>query len=431
MKCINCNQEIPDGNMFCNFCGTMQPSDREAYEKEHPELATPITSHQQDNTPSTQPPSYAPSSPAQHPAPTAPAAAEAPASNSSDEGNMMQCPDCGSMIPSDSLFCPHCRCPFVAPNEQYHNDYRIPIPPVPKHREAPAPPPSKGKGMPGWAKALITLSILMLLGALGGGAYYYFFYNKMQRFHPDDDVVTFSRNGGEKTVTITTDAKEFKVTKSPDWVSVTTGDKEITIMCQPLESFEDREGTIKLKAGDKEAKITVKQSANATYLRLSSDLVKIGHNGEEVTIDLDTDGDPSTIDFKINDPFMCSLSSRSATGFTATIEENTSPLPRECSITITSDKQERTVTIIQAGRCPSCDGSGKEPCYRCDGKGHNDCSNCNGTGLLYNLYNSEYINCEYCEGRGNLPCDDCNSQGYTTCEQCNGTGNNFIREETF
>ena len=443
MKCINCNQEIDDGNKFCNFCGTMQPLDREAYEKEHPNFATAMTNQPANSNPSPLPPQQGtPMSP-----PTGVPGGEAiqaksnnvyvvpqppiAGGNNSTDSGMMQCPDCGRMIPKDSLFCPHCRCPFVDPSEQYHEDSRIPVPPAPSHRETPLPQKPKDKGMSGWAKALLTLSIIMMLGAIAGGVYYFLFYNKVNKFSPDDDMVTFSRNGGEKTVTFTTDAKEFSVTKHPEWVIVTTGNKEITIICQPLESYEDREGIIKLKAGDKEAKITVKQSAIATYLRLSQDIIKIGYNGEEVPIEIDTDGAPSSIDYYIDDYFMCSLTDKSNAGFTARIEENTYPLPRECSITITSGNQERKLTIIQAGMCANCMGTGKEPCYSCDGEGHNDCSNCNGTGLLYNLYNNEYIKCEYCEGRGTFPCEDCDSKGYNTCEQCNGTGNNFTREESF
>lgn len=38
MKCINCYRDIDDGLKFCPKCGFMQPSDRAAYETEHPEL---------------------------------------------------------------------------------------------------------------------------------------------------------------------------------------------------------------------------------------------------------------------------------------------------------------------------------------------------------------------------------------------------------
>ena len=39
MKCINCYKEIKNTMKFCNYCGTKQPADRAAYEREHPELA--------------------------------------------------------------------------------------------------------------------------------------------------------------------------------------------------------------------------------------------------------------------------------------------------------------------------------------------------------------------------------------------------------
>lgn len=38
MKCINCYREIEDNLKFCSFCGAKQPTDRAAYEREHPEL---------------------------------------------------------------------------------------------------------------------------------------------------------------------------------------------------------------------------------------------------------------------------------------------------------------------------------------------------------------------------------------------------------
>ncbi|MBR2146059.1 MAG: hypothetical protein IJ925_01195 [Muribaculaceae bacterium] len=42
MKCINCYKEIKDTLKFCKYCGTKQPVDRAAYEREHPELADAI-----------------------------------------------------------------------------------------------------------------------------------------------------------------------------------------------------------------------------------------------------------------------------------------------------------------------------------------------------------------------------------------------------
>ena len=271
----------------------------------------------------------------------------------------------------------------------------------------------KKEGMSCWTKALITLSILMLLGAaIGGGIYYFFYYNKVERLSADKKEVTFSRKGGEKTVTITTDADSFEVTKKPEWVTVTVGDKEITIKCEQLDTYEDREDIIKLKAGDKEDIITVKQNAETTYLRLSQDMIRTGHNGGEAVVNFDTDGDPSAIEYKIDNAIFCNVT-KTSRGFTFNIGENNSYSPRQAIITIISDNQEKKITIHQAGKCYKCDGRGNEYCFVCNGSGQEQCPECYG-------YNQD---CDKCGGRGYIPCRYCNRQH--PCESCNGTGDNF------
>lgn len=439
MKCIKCYREIGN-NKFCNFCGIMQPIDRDAYESERhePNTATgndnhsPLTPQQADNQSLTPPPpspsdttgeetahNHA-SSQSVNTVPQRPVADNAAATD-----KLMQCPDCGSMIPTDSAFCPHCRCAFVVPNQQYQRYSRTSVPPASRPRDIQNYQKPQKKGLSGLAVTLVTL---LLLGVLGGAAYYFFFYNKVTKLRPDDEVVTFTRKGGEKTVIIDTDAKEIEVAKHPDWVNVTTGDGEITIKCEPMGSYEDREGIIKLKAGDLQAKITVKQSANATYFSLSQDLIRTGHDGDEVVIELDTDGDPSSIYYKIDDPYMCSLTDRTTSGFTVVIDQNIYPYPRECNITLSSGTEERTLTVIQAGRCSYCDGSGKEYCLSCLGEGHTSCSNCSGSGKEYNFSIDDYVECALCNGHGYVNCSECNGCGYYQCEHCNGTGDVFSRE---
>lgn len=451
MKCINCYREIGDDNKFCNYCGTMQPMDRDAYFREHPELTMAMSDEEFARFAQSSPSSQA------QPTPSLPyektSGNEIPMIVNSQEvytvgSDIMPCPECGNMIAADSTSCPYCGCPFVAPNQQHQEEAVVPAGLSTRHRntqenypysnnnnQIPDHKKNEKTGMAWWAKALLTLSILMLVGAIGGGAYY-FFYNKVDKLRPDEEVVKFSRKGGTKTVSITTDAREIEVTKKPDWVTVDVGNDEIIIKCQQLDNYEDREGIIKLKAGDKEAKITVKQSAQATYIRLSQDMIRTGHNSDEVVIDLDTDGDPGSIDFQIDDNYMCSLTDKSSTGFTVIIEENPSSSPQQCTITISSGKQEKTLTIIQAGRCYYCDGTGKTDCvaYNCD-NGRINCSNCGGDGEVYDGYNYElgesiYTLCDECRGNGYKPCDRCNGLGYNSCDHCNGTGNNFTREST-
>ena len=450
MKCINCYQEIGN-NMFCNYCGTMQPTDREAYEREHPEHAA--ATGNKDHSPY-MPQQAANQSPTPTPSDVTGAAQGASISqnvnavpqhpvtdNAPSTGNLMQCPDCGSMIPTDSAFCPYCRCPFVAPNQQYHGDpanhsssnvssgtsYQVNRD---QNFNSQGNQKPKKKGLSGLAITLITLATILLLGVIGGAAYYFFFNNRVTKLRPEDELVEFTRKGGKKTVNIITDAKEIEVAKCPDWVTVTPGDGEITIKCEPLDDYEERDGIIKLKAGDKQAKITVKQSGNATYLNLSQEIIRTGHNSDEVVIEIDTDGDPSSIYYDIDNLFMCSLTERTTSGITVVIEENSSPYPRECNITFRSGKEEKTLTVIQAGCCKYCDGTGKDICLYCIGEGHNNCINCGGLGQEYNFSIDDYVECESCDGRGYVNCDACNGRGYYTCEHCNGTGNNYTQEES-
>ncbi|MBR5640336.1 MAG: hypothetical protein IKW83_11510 [Muribaculaceae bacterium] len=443
MKCIKCYREINDGNKFCNFCGTMQPLDREAYYREHPELATAMTNEELNifarSNPLSPTPRYGAVSPPQPPTPPSASAGNEesqevyvvtqPHIANNQKGDMMQCPECGNMVAANSSSCQYCGCPFVTPGAPEEYGHK----PDPKHNnmnyDSLGNQNPKKSGMSWWAKTLLTLSILMLLGAIGAGVYYFLFYNKIEKLKADVELVKFSRKGGDKTITITTDADSFEVTKKPEWVTVTVGDKEITIKCLPLESFEDREGIIKLKAGDKEDKITVKQSSKATYLRLSQDMIRTGYKGEKIVIEIDTDGDPSTIEYDIENPMICSIYDKTGTGFTLNIEENTSYSVRQGTITIRSDKLEKTITIVQAKECSYCDGTGKDFCFSCSKTGRKDCPNCT-DGKVYDGYNYEleestYVTCDECGGRGDKACDKCNGRGYNTCEHCNGTGNTF------
>ena len=43
MKCVKCYREIDEHLKFCTYCGAKQPVDREAYEREHPELAEALS----------------------------------------------------------------------------------------------------------------------------------------------------------------------------------------------------------------------------------------------------------------------------------------------------------------------------------------------------------------------------------------------------
>jgi len=483
MKCIKCYQEIDDGMKFCPHCGTMQPADREAYEKEHPELAMAISdedlnklihdkSHERQMSgpqvpPATggmsggagtgyipqppQPPQYPAATPPQYPAeaPQNPMAATAntyttPAaeqvgtqSNETPNENMLQCPECGSLVDANSTYCLNCGCPFVISDNQSPDDGE----PLPLQEDNDSlyytELPSKN-GMSGWAKGLIAFAVTLLLAAAGGAVYYFFFMNNVKRLNVDPEEVLFSRKGGVKKVTIDTDARDFEIAKSPKWAKVEiTGDDEITITCQPLDDNEsEREDIIRITAGDKREKIVIKQSAKATYLTVDGSYkrIRVEHNDGTIDIPIDTDGDPEQFDYQCLNDYGSTVdwiyvSDKSRSGITVTLDSNNSPSARAAVITITSGKLSETIMIKQNGECYLCDGTGRKECLFCNGTGKTNCSTCYGSGEEYvygydedGNYVSGYTTCTDCNGSGRKSCDYCNGQGYNVCEYCNGTG---------
>lgn len=432
MKCIHCFREIEDGIKFCNHCGTMQPLDREAYEREHPELANAISEdemknliEEQEKVPAFPPQesgmeqdenSIPPSMPENVEPQQIPVGsnesyeASGNNANSTPDPNLMQCPECGNMIAADSSSCPYCGCPFVMPNQQWQQNYAPSYTPAPIGYPANEPPryqyAKKKEGLSSSAKALITLGVIALLAAAGFAVYYFLFMNKTTYLDVEPETITFTRQGGEKTVTISTDANDFEVTQKPSWITVTkNGNNAITLSCYAMPDTEEKEGFIIITAGDMTKTITVKQSASATTIELTPQSITASHKSNDYIISVETDGDVSTFNFDI--PYFCSISEKTTNSFTVSIQANSSTSTREGTITITSGNMNKTLSIGQSGQCGSCDGAGKITCYYCDGTGKGD---------SYYYDDDNYLQF--------YDCDHCNGNGRITCSACNGTGDN-------
>lgn len=431
MKCIHCFREINDGIKFCNYCGTMQPLDREAYEREHPELAEAISEdemkeiiEEQKNVPIYQPQNatvgqeenYSPNSVPSDPVPqqipdnsNEPYAGNEYTPNRSLDATLMQCPECGNMIAADSASCPFCGCPFVAPSQQWQQSYAPSYAPAPMGYPANEPPryqyAEKKEGLSSSAKALITISVIALLAAAGFAVYYFFFMNKASHLEVNPETITFTRLDREKTVMISTDANDFEVTQQPSWVTVEkNGNNTITLICNaPLD--DEKDGVVVITAGDLSKTITVKQSSGATRIELDPQSISASHKSNNYVITVETDGDVTAFNFDI--PYFCSISEKTPDSFTVSVQANSSTARREGTITIASGNMKKTINIGQSGQCAACEGSGKITCY-----------NCNGTGKADSYYYDEddilhFYDCYECDGSGRL-----------TCSACDGTGNN-------
>lgn len=469
MKCIHCYREISDDIKFCNYCGTMQPLDREAYAKEHPELANAISEDELnqmieskssggDQQQSTwldvtesleQPPAYNPQDLQQETqgnSATIPAADTATQQQQEEElltpeidesagdtfsqpvAALMQCPDCGAMIAADSAYCEHCGCRFVDPSQQLPQEVYAPETQRAVHNENYPYNHRNGhmdydqdeyiprkRGMSGATKAMVTLSVILLLGALGFAAYYFLFSNKVSNLSVNEETVVFRKSGGEKTVKVSTDAEKFEITNKPDWVKVNVSGKDLIISCDPAEGiYEDREGIIEVTAGDKIAKISVKQTTMASYISVyPSSLRDVTREAQELEIEIETDGDPTQFEYDIKDKdgnniYWIEIINKTSNGITLSFDPNDTYSSKEAVIIITSGRTSQTIRVVQKGECYTCDGTGKV-----------DCETCNGTGRIERM---EYDDYEETLRRINEDCDDCDG-GKVTCRSCNGTGN--------
>ena len=415
MKCIHCYREIEEGIKFCNYCGTMQPLDREAYEKEHPELAEAISDDEmnrliEDNV---EPPGIPDEEPQQQEQPsgnangtdgvTPPSIAELAANggNVPSGASLMQCPECGRMIAASSNSCPHCGCPFVAPWQPGSGDI-APLPPM----GYPAPERSmpqraeRESGTSTGVKVLIGVAIGLMLLIAGLAAYYFLVYNKDTQLTVSTDSVTFTKQGGEKTVIIDTDADDFEITNCPSWVTAYKNGKEVRISCSPMYDTTEQEGYIIITAGNAKTQIYVKQSLAATRIELYPQSITASHKFNDYEITVETDGDVSAFNFDV--PYFCSITDKTSDSFTVNVQSNSTYSSREGKITITSGDITKTINIGQKGACESCEGEGKFKC-----------NNCEGTGKAYYdyEYGIEYEDCSECDGRG-----------YNYCSACNGSG---------
>lgn len=379
MKCINCNQEIHDGTPICYYCGAVQPEYRNAYGNENPEFVseTPVEENPIDAQPELPPVPPVTTIPAEEP-PAAPAYSDA-----------------APPIPAAAPPIPPVAPP--APNANYMPDF--------DEQDKTFKVVPEKKGMSGLTKGLIALGIALLVAAIAGGIYFLFLSNRVSQLEAESDEVTFACKGGEKTVGIITDAKDFEIAECPDWTEVEiTGDDEITITCDSLSyPYNDREDIIRIVAGDKETEINVKQSSKATYIKPINSEIECVHNGGLNNIRFDTDGDGSKFVYKVDyDDYNGWIEIVNKNNSSATIEiaPNFSYDSRNATITITSGNNQATVNVRQVGKCHSCNGRGQKTC-----------SYCNGYGDDYDYDLGEMVDCPICYGEGTVSCPVCGGSG--------------------
>ena len=224
---------------------------------------------------------------------------------------------------------------------------------------------------------------------------------------PSTDTLSYPIQGGEETVTISSDG-DWKVTICPDWVKVEKQDSVLKCVVEENKSGKLRKGKILLKGDNVRKSISVSQAYICTRLNAANTNLSFEKEGGTQTIDIDTDGGDIKVDVTGN------MEAQYGNGKLTVKAPANNGGTTSGKITLTCDEQKAEINVTLLGAiCPKCGGTGTVPCTRCGGRGYYSdsngaeygCTRCGGSGMCYGEMDdvrngSGRMTCPVCGGRG-------------------------------
>lgn len=207
----------------------------------------------------------------------------------------------------------------------------------------------------------------------------------------DKENIEVSRQGGVDSLTLSSDAGEFEIVSSPEWVKTELADSVLRMTITANPEATGRNGNVIIANGDVKLSVSVRQKAPATYLTIADKSITLGPKGEAATLKVETDG----ADVKIEG--VEGLSSTYSNGVLTITGKGNQGATRKSKATITCDTITRQITVVESGAF----------CGKCSGKGRITCTICGGSGV------------DYCPYR---PCDTCRGRKVISCPSCGGKG---------
>lgn len=262
------------------------------------------------------------------------------------------------------------------------------------------PVKKKGKGKRGCLK-MIVVSVIVLLVVLG--LFYNYIMNAASYLRVEPESVIVSKAGGEKKIDIDYDGYVWIINHKPDWVSVDENDNDFVLRVSPNRDGQVREGSITVQSGKLLARLVIRQSAYASYMRVSESGLSFGKNGGSKSVKLWSDGcywearSSGWITVSDDTPGWMENSGGSYR-LTIKCSKNTGEY-RSGSVVVEEDNVSTVIYVTQAGKCDICHGKGKMTCTYCGGIG----------GFGYGMF---YSNCIWCGGKGSYECNTCDGTGY-------------------
>jgi hypothetical protein len=155
--------------------------------------------------------------------------------------------------------------------------------------------------------------------------------------------VSFSNEGGETSLTVTTNA-QWKLQDLPEWCSGVQNNGTLTLTCDK-NSGADREGSFTIVAGNKTETVKISQQGIVLEVDPASISVHSYQGQEAVNVITNYDG------WKVrNYPEWCSTGVPEKTGFILQYRENPDVSPRQGQITVAAGALVKTINITQQGK---------------------------------------------------------------------------------
>jgi hypothetical protein len=156
------------------------------------------------------------------------------------------------------------------------------------------------------------------------------------------ETVSFPASGGSAEIYIASNT-EWETTDILTWCPPTSSSEMVvTLNCEENKNAVARNDEFKIKAGDKEVKITISQQAAAINLSVSSNSISFDNSGGTEMITVIT----NTTDWDVTGlANWCSIS-KCDTGFTLTCNENKG-IGRNVSLKVVADNKEVEIRISQ------------------------------------------------------------------------------------
>ena len=162
--------------------------------------------------------------------------------------------------------------------------------------------------------------------------------------------VNFTKDGGQQSITITTNATDWIATSplESSWLTLTQNGQQLDVTATANTEGIDRKGYILINAGSAAAKINVLQSAGDVILNLSSENVEFNKEGGEARVDVITN-ESYTVEAAETTDWLTINYVEGADFFNIAALPNESNDARSVKIYVTAGATTKELTVTQTG----------------------------------------------------------------------------------